>query len=130
MYVPCSGNGRKTTSKRDSKWTISTQPDCRVAHSGNHLSHTARVGVFFIILLGLFCGDMKNTNNVSQKVISGDLREHHLNRLIVRPLARRIKQQRRDFMEQSKRILNEIQDVNESIEIIVRQLAREAERRK
>ena len=80
--------------------------------------------------MGLSCQDMKNINNESKRGFSGALREHQLKKLVVRPLARRIKQQRRDCIELGKRIFNKLQEVNESIEIIARHLARRAERRK
>lgn len=69
---------------------------------------------------------MKSIDNTSKNKISGALREHHLNRLVVRPLARRIKQQRRDCIKQGKRIFNKLQEVNESIEILAREIATNA----
>ena len=56
--------------------------------------------------------------------------EHHLTKLIVRPLARRIEQQRRECIQQGKRIINKIQEVNKSVEIIARQVARWTRRSK
>ncbi len=69
---------------------------------------------------------MKNINNESRKSFPGAFQEHHLTRLVVRPLARRIKQQRRDCSEQGKRIFKKLQEVNASIEIIAREIARQA----
>lgn len=58
----------------------------------------------------------------------GALQEHRLNRLVVRPLARRIKQQRHDCIKLCKRIFKELREVNESIEIIAREITRQAKR--
>lgn len=67
---------------------------------------------------------MKNIYN-ALKCASG-LQEHHLNKLVVRPLGRRIKQQRRDCLEQGKRIFNKLHEISQSIEIIAREIARQA----
>lgn len=50
--------------------------------------------------------------------------EHHLSKLIVRPLARRIRQMRRDCIDQNKQIINKVHEVNKSLEVIARQVAR------
>ena len=100
--------------------------DRRIARSGEDLSHPASLGFFAHFTVGLSCGNMKNTKNASKS--SGALQDHHVNTLLVRPLARRINQQRRDCIAQGNRILNKLQEVNKTIEIIARQFARQAKR--
>ncbi len=52
------------------------------------------------------------------------LQPHDLTRWVVRPVARRLLQHHRVCNEQGKRILKQLQETNESVEIIARQIAR------
>ncbi|MBI3418203.1 MAG: hypothetical protein HY043_23175 [Verrucomicrobia bacterium] len=73
---------------------------------------------------------MKKLKHASKTNSSGALRKNYLSTLVVRPLTRRIKQQRFDCIELGKKILYEIQEVNASIEIIAREIARQVKRGK
>lgn len=73
---------------------------------------------------------MKKINIKSKQTSSGVLREHHLKRLVVRPLAQQIKQQQNDCVVQGKKLLDKLIEVTESIEIIAREVSRHAKRGK
>ena len=90
------------------------------------LSNQASFGFFAHFAVSLSCEDMKTIKNASKS--GGALQEHHLNTLVVRPLARRIKKQRRDCIAQGNRILNKLQEINKSIEAIARAIARQTRR--
>lgn len=56
------------------------------------------------------------------------LKPQELTRWVVRPVARRLLQHHRVCNEQGKRILKQVQETNESVEIIARQVARWSQR--
>ena len=58
----------------------------------------------------------------------GVLQAKQLNRA-VRPLLRKMKQQRRDCIEGGRRIFNKLQEVDVSIEIIAREMARQSKKK-
>jgi predicted transcriptional regulator len=66
---------------------------------------------------------MKIINNTTMRYIASPGREHYMNK-VTRRLLRKIKQQKRDYREYGKKILNKLQKVDESVEIIARGIAK------
>ena len=52
-----------------------------------------------------------------------------MSRLIVKPVARRIQRQKVECLKQGRRIIKKLQVVEESVEIIARELARQIQNR-
>jgi hypothetical protein len=65
---------------------------------------------------------MSKTNHA--KKCSCSLQPYDFTRWVVRPLARRLILHHRVGIEQGKRILQQLRETNESIEIIAREIAR------
>jgi hypothetical protein len=89
------------------------------------LPPSASLHVFVDFHLGVIWQDMKNIKNTR---CGGWLQKHHFSTLVVRPLSRQIKHQRRDCAAQSNQILNKLHEINQSIETIAQEIARQAKR--
>ena len=70
---------------------------------------------------------MSKTNHTKQCPYA--LRPHDLTLWAVRPIARRLMLHHRVCIEQGKRILKQVQETNESVEIMAREIARWNQRR-
>jgi hypothetical protein len=67
---------------------------------------------------------MKNTHN-KRGIVSGGLLEWQLKTLVALPLERRINQHAAASLKLGRRILKQLQEVEDSIEIIARETARQ-----
>ena len=69
---------------------------------------------------------MKRLNIERKGGWDGGLREHEVGKLVIKPIGNRIKQSQSVCLEQGREILNQILEVNNSIDIIARELARQS----
>lgn len=69
---------------------------------------------------------MKKKNNKSKGQFRGVLQEGRLKKLIVKPLARQIKRQGIQNLKLGRKLFEKLQAVDESIEIIARQIYRKS----
>ena len=65
---------------------------------------------------------MKNTNNGSKSSVPGFLERSQVSELVVRPLADLIDRQRLDCIEEGRKILAKLQELDDLIGIIARHL--------
>jgi hypothetical protein len=70
---------------------------------------------------------MKKRNNASRLTIRGAWKNRNLNKLVVKPLLREIKRQRADCLRQGRRIFKKVKAIEESIDIIAREIHRQSE---
>jgi hypothetical protein len=96
---------------------------------GGKFSPSANLPVFATLSLRLFWMHMKNIHKRRGNVSAG-LQEWQLKTLAVKPLASRIDQHATVSLRMSRRILKELQEVADSIEIIAREMARQSKRGK
>jgi hypothetical protein len=118
MYVAREVQACKRVSRRGSEEVISED-----------LSDAATVPVFDSFPVRLFWGDMKNIHQRRDNV-SGGLPEWQLRTLVVLPLARRINQHAAVSLKSGRRIFKQLHEVEDSIEIIAREIARQSKREK
>jgi len=71
---------------------------------------------------------MKNIQNALEEDNSGGSEDKRVNRLIVRPLAGLIRRQGLHCLAQGTKILAKLQEVQESIDVIAREIARGGKR--
>jgi len=91
-----------------------------VAH--NRLPLSANLGVFLSIGVGQYAvGIMKNITNQAPKSAPSVFRRH-LNEFVVRPLAHLINRQRLDCIEQGRKILQKLDELEDLVAIIAREL--------
>ena len=93
------------------------------------LPNPARVPAFVGVTVQLSWEDMKNIHNRKEDVCRG-LQEGQLRMFVVLPLERRIDQHAVASLKLGRRILEKLQEVDDSIEIIAREIARQAKERK
>jgi hypothetical protein len=73
---------------------------------------------------------MKKKNNASKLTVRGAWENRKLNKLVVKPLLREIRRQRDVCFKQGRRIFKKVKAVEESIDMIAREMHRQAEKRK
>src|ERR1035437_1088493 len=91
---------------------------------GGKFTHAADLPVFASFANRLFWEYMKNKHKRRGNV-AASLQEWQLKTLVVLPLARRINQHATTSQKLGRRILKKLQEVEDSIEIIARQIARQ-----
>lgn len=72
---------------------------------------------------------MKKIQKVIRNCFQGALNQQAVSRLIVKPISRRIQRQKVECLKQGRRIIKKLQVVEESVEIIARELARQIQNR-
>jgi hypothetical protein len=75
----------------------------------------------------IFCGDMTNTHKMRRN-FSADILKWQLKHLVVLPLASRIDWQEAAWRKLERSVFKRIQEVDDSIEIIAREMARQSKR--
>jgi hypothetical protein len=93
------------------------------------LPHPAKLGVYASFVYGLFWEYMKNTHKRAGHMSTG-LQGWQLKTLVALPLARQINRHAATSLKFGRRILKRLHEVEDSIEIIAREMARQAKRLK
>lgn len=88
----------------------------------SHLSASGKVRPLWQPVGGTYSVTMPKPKNTKQ--CACPLQPQDLTRWVVRPVVRRLLQHHRVCNDLGKRILKQVQETNESVEIIARQIAR------
>jgi hypothetical protein len=72
---------------------------------------------------------MKKIQRIIRNYFQGTLDRREVSRLIVKPIGRRIQRQKVECLKQVRRIIKKLQVVEESVDIIARELARQIQNR-
>jgi hypothetical protein len=89
----------------------------------NELPLSANLGVFLSTGVGQYAVSiMKSVNNPAPKSAPGVFRRH-LNEFVVRPLAHLINRQRLDCIEQGRKIFQKLDELDDLVAIIARELS-------
>jgi hypothetical protein len=73
---------------------------------------------------------MNNNNTTGKAKFRSALQKCRIDRLIVKPVVAEIRRQRNESLKLSGRILDTVKKIDESIEIIAREIKRQGERSK